>query len=464
MVKMKKEVQFWTNENGKVSILHAKLIEFLEAEGFVRVLTSDINCILGKINHNRLRRVSENEIIETIKIHLLERDLKEVFELFAKSIGSYISSRKLALLQSIELIDDRDGNDEANFFFKNCYCNINKDIISVQKYENLPFVIWDKRIQDHDFKTPINDIPGDFEQFCFNIAKNSPERIQALKTILGYLLHRNKDLGAAKAVILYDENMGLDGQAHGGTGKTLVSQALKRCRETVIFDAKAIKIGSWFVNQRVELTTDIMVYDDLKKDISLENFFPQITSGIEVEKKHQQAFFIDEDKTPKLLISSNYLVKGPGGPSDERRRHEFEIANYYNIENTPEMEFGCKFFNKYWPEEQWNKFYQFMMSCVQDYLRLGLVQVEPLNLNKIKMEENNCPEFIDFADKYLVVNEWFDKREMIVIFKEFYEGFEDLSSHRFTKMIKDYSKKNELDFEDKSTGGNYMFIVKKKVA
>lgn len=458
------EVQFWTNENGKATILHAKLIEFLEAEGFVRVLTSDVNCILGKIKNNRLRRVSENEIIETIKDYLLERDLREVFELFAKSIGSYISSRKLALLRSVELINDRDNKDDANFFFKNCYCNINKDIISVQKYENLPFIIWDKRIQDCDFKMPSDDDAGHFEQFCFNIAKKSPERFQALKTILGYLLHRNKDLGEPKAVILYDENMGLNGQAHGGTGKTLLSQALKRCRETVIYDAKAIKIGSWFINQRVELTTDIMVYDDLKKDISFENFFPQITSGIEVEKKHQQAFFIESDKTPKLLISSNYLVKGPGGPSDERRRHEFEIANYYNIEKTPEMEFGCKFFDKYWPEDEWNKFYQFMMSCVQDYLRLGLIQVEPLNLNKIKMEENNSPEFIDFAEEYLELDKWLDKREMVAIFKEFYPDFNDLSSHRFTKMIKDYSEKKELSFEDKSTGGNYMFIVKKEVA
>jgi len=458
------EVQFWTNENGKATILHAKLIEFLEAEGFVRVLTSDVNCILGKIKNNRLRRVSENEIIETIKDYLLERDLREVFELFAKSIGSYISSRKLALLRSVELINDRDNKDDANFFFKNCYCNINKDLISVQEYENLPFIIWDKRIQDCDFKMPSDDDAGHFEQFCFNIAKKSPERFHALKTILGYLLHRNKDLGEPKAVILYDENMGLNGQAHGGTGKTLLSQALKRCRETVIYDAKAIKIGSWFINQRVELTTDIMVYDDLKKDISFENFFPQITSGIEVEKKHQQAFFIESDKTPKLLISSNYLVKGPGGPSDERRRHEFEIANYYNIENTPEMEFGCKFFDKYWPEDEWNKFYQFMMSCVQDYLRFGLIQVEPLNLNKIKMEENNSPEFIDFAEEYLELDKWLDKREMCAIFKEFYPDFKGLSSHRFTKMIKDYSEKKELSFEDKSTGGNYMFIVKKEVA
>nr|WP_315160854.1 hypothetical protein [uncultured Flavobacterium sp.] len=459
-----KEVKFWANENGKPTILHAKLIEFLEAEGFIRVATSDVNCILAKINNNRLRRVSENEIIETIKIHLLERDLKEVFEVFAKSVGSYISSRKLALLKSVELINDRDGKFDSNFFFKNCYCNINEYVITVQDYKNLPFVIWDKRIQALDFNTPADENPGQFEQFCFNISKKSPERFQALKTTLGYLLHRNKDRGEFKAVILYDEYMGLNGQAHGGTGKTLLSEALKKCREVAIYDAKAIKVGSWFINQRVELTTDTIVYDDLKKDFSFEQFFPIITSGIEVEKKHQQAFYIDSDKTPKLLISSNYLVKGPGGPSDERRRYEFEIANYYNIENTPEIEFGNKFFDAYWPEEEWNKFYQFMMSCVQEYLRFGLITAEPLNLNRLKLEDNNCPEFIEFAEQYLEINKWLDKREIFAIFKEFYPGFEDLSSHRFTKMTKDYLMKMGYEYEDKSTGGGYLFIIKNEAA
>jgi hypothetical protein len=36
------------------------------------------------------------------------------------------------------------------------------------------------------------------------------------------------------------------------------------------------------------------------------------------------------------------LIKGDGGNSD-RRRHEFEIANHYNKDFTPEMEFGKGF-------------------------------------------------------------------------------------------------------------------------
>ncbi len=464
MAIINKEVQFWTNENGKLDISHSKLIGFIESNGYLRVKTTEINHILAHENNNRLRITSEAEIIETIKKHLLERNLIDVFEIFAKGVGSYITAKKLALLKSIDLIDDRDDKYSSNFYFNNCFCKITAKGIKKIDYSELPLVIWRNRILKNNFDFPENEKPGQFEVFCSNLSKNREGRLLALKTILGYILHRNKANGESKVVILYDEKMGLNGQANGGTGKTLISEALKMCRETIIFNAKEIKTGSWFVNQRVEITSDVIVYDDLKKDFSFEHFFPMITSGIEVEKKHQQAFYIDNHKTPKLLISSNYLVKGPGGPSDERRRHEFELANYYSLELTPESEFGNRFFDAYWPEEEWNKFYHFMMSCVQEYLKFGLVTVEPLNLNRMKLEDNNCPEFISFAEQYFEINKWLDKREMFAIFKEFYPGFEDLSSHRFTKMTKDYLMKMGYEYEDKSTGGGYLFIIKNEAA
>ena len=87
---------------------------------------------------------------------------------------------------------------------------------------------------------------GQFEKFCYNIAGTNEIRFQALKTIIGYLLHRNKEVGEPKAIIFYDERMGQNNQAHGGTGKTLLSQALSKCREVEIFDGKEIKAGSWF--------------------------------------------------------------------------------------------------------------------------------------------------------------------------------------------------------------------------
>jgi hypothetical protein len=460
---MEKENKIFWNEEGKVAtISHSKLIGFLNDEGFSKAKIDETNSILVKQVNNRIVRSSEESIKTVLQQHLIKHSNDEVLEVFTKGIGSYVSKGKLDLLNQTELIDDRDAKDSSNFFFKNQFCNVSANGIQNLDYSDLKFVIWENKVIKRNFTASTEDKPGNFEIFCKNITFNDDERFLALKTILGYLLHRNKDVGESKAIILYDEKMGLNKQAHGGTGKTLLSQALKECRELEIFDGKEIKENSFFKNQRLSHTTDLMVYDDLKASVSFESFFPMITSGIEVEKKGKQAFYIEQDKAPKILISSNYIVKGPGGSSDSRRRHEFEIANYYNEESTPEMEFGSRFFNKDWTEEEWNKFYFFMMTCVMDYFTYGLIEAKPINLRKNRMIEGSCPEFIEFAKSHIPFNQWIDKRELVAVFQGFYTVVEGLSSHTFTKWIKDYAVNLGCEYADKSTGGAYLFILEKK--
>ena len=460
---MEKENKIFWNEEGKVAtISHSKLIGFLNDEGFSKAKIDETNSILVKQVNNRIVRSSEESIKTVLQQHLIKHANDEVLETFTKGVGSYVSKGKLDLLNQTELIDDRDAKNSSNFFFKNLFCNVSGKGIQTLDYSELKFVIWENKVIKRNFNMPSGDIIGDFEIFCKNISFNDDERFLALKTMLGYLLHRNKDVGESKAIILYDEKMGLNKQAHGGTGKTLLSQALKECRELEIFDGKNMKETSFFKNQRLSHTTDLMAYDDLNPTVSFESFFTMINAGIEVEKKGKQAFFIEQDKAPKILISSNYIVKGPGGPSDSRRRHEFEIANFYNEESTPEMEFGCRFFNKDWAEEQWNKFYFFMMTCVVDYFNHGLIEAEPINLRKNRMIERSCPEFIEFAKGHISFNKWINKRGHIAVFQSLYPHIEGLSSHTFTKWLKDYAVNQECEYADKSSGGDYLFILNKK--
>lgn len=458
---MKENEIFW-NEEGKVTISHSKLIGFLNEKGFSKAKIDETNSILVKQENNRIVRSSEEGIKNVLQKHLIRYANDEVLETFTKGVGSYVSKGKLDLLNQTELIDDRDAKDSSNFFFKNLFCNVSGKGIKDLDYSELKFVIWENKVIRRDFSMPAGDTTGDFEIFCKNITFNNKERFLALKTILGYLLHRNKDIGEPKAIILYDEKMGLNKQAHGGTGKTLLSHALKECRELEIFDGKEIKEGSFFKNQRLKHTTDLMVYDDLKASVSFESFFPMISSGIEVEKKGKQAFYIEQDKAPKILISSNYIVKGPGGPSDSRRRHEFEIANYYNEQSTPEMEFGSRFFNKDWTEEEWNKFYFFMMTCVMDYFIHGLIEAQPINLRKNRMIEGSCPEFIEFAKGHIAYNQWIDKRVLLDVFQELFPKMVGLTSNTFTKWIQDYSVNQGCEYTPKSSGGTYSFILEKK--
>lgn len=458
-----KAVQFWTNEEGKQSkINQSTLIANLNNIGYANLRINPTNYILVKCVNNRITRTSEHEIISELNEYLKQNAPEEVQETFAKGVGNYVSIKKLTLLNTLEFKKDRDSKNSADFYFKNIFCNVTKDGVQVLDYQKLTSAIWEDKIIERDYTLPTDEKPGNFEIFCKNLTSNDSERFNAFKTMIGYLLHRNKEIGEPKAVILYDEKMGLNKQAHGGTGKTLVIEALKRCRESVYVSGKELKTGSFFKNQRINITTDIVAYDDLKENADFEDYYTMITSGIEVEKKGKQSFLIDFEDAPKILLSSNYLIKGDGGNSDLRRRYEFEIANHYNKDSTPEMEFGKRFFSKDWGEDQWNKFYLFMMTCLQDYLINGLIEVDSINLKNTKVSSKSCPEFINYAENFFRVNEWMDKRESQKIFEELFPDIKLESPHRFTKWISDYSIDKGYEYKLNSSGGEYRFMLVKK--
>ncbi len=457
--KEKKKEIFWT-ENGEPKIKHVGLLKFLEDIGYVKVKIGENHYVFAKMVNNRLSQATEGQMANDVKDYLNLKKKPEVLEVFVKGVGSYITSKKLDMLPEIENINDRDDMKSSRFYFKNCFCEINKDSISHCDYSILENPIWESRIIKKSFTHPTEG--GQFEKFCGNITGQNQERLLALKTILGYLLHRNKEVGEPRAIILYDENMTQNNQAHGGTGKTLLSMALKECRDVAIFDAKEMKEGSWFKNQRVELTTDVLAFDDLKKNYNFEGFFPMITSGLEVERKREKAFYIDFKNSPKILISSNYYVSGPGGSSDERRRHEFEVNNYYNQNFTPEMEFGNRFFGSHWDDDEWSKFYLFMMSCCQAYLQYGLYKVPHINLSQNKFLDGLNEQFVTYADTYVQNDTSIDKRQFESDFKVLYPEMQETSPHQMFKWLDLYAIKKGSTLSKNNSGGKYTFILNSK--
>jgi hypothetical protein len=457
MTKIKKK-EFWAEEKGKIKIQQSKLIQFLEQKGFAKVKLNEESYIIVRLRNNRMRKAVIEEMTDTVKDYLLNIVKREdVFEVFSRGFGTYLNNGKFALLKTIDLIDDRDEKDLARFFFKNVFCEITKDGVEVKPYTDLEFPIWESRVLNYEFKMPKHE-DGQFKTFCKHLAKEDENRLKALRSFIGYLTHRNKDRGENKAIILYDENMGLNGQAHGGTGKTILGDAISECKEVVQFDGKDIKSGSWFKNQRIEITTDLLVYDDLNKNISFEMFFSMITTGVEVEKKHKTSFYLNKEKSPKLMITSNYIVKGPGGSSDERRRYEFEVANYFDADHTPEDEFGNRFFDKYWASEERNKFYLFMMKSVQLYLEKGLIKSEEINLRKSRLASATHPKFYEFATEFVETNTWQNKRDFEELFRTEYST--DVTSHSMRKWLQTYSNDIGGELEVKSSNSNYQFKIK----
>ncbi|EIJ38109.1 primase-helicase family protein [Galbibacter orientalis] len=452
---------FWDNNKGKIEINSSKLVDFLSAHGFAKAMTSETDYLFVRVENNLMNEVKEFHISNFIQEFLKKNHLTQVYEVFVKGISSYITRSRLELLKTIPYENDRDNENSTAFYFNNCFTKVYKFGIKEYTYEELDKKVWQNRILQRSFYAPKEGEVGDFERFIHIICKNEEDRIQSFKSILGYLLHRHQDLSCAKAIIFMDENISGDSTANGGTGKGIIGQALSHCREVETMDGKNIKTKSWFKYQRVTRTTDIIFYDDVPQDFNLEELYSIITNGMQIEKKHKDEIFIPPHETPKILIASNYTVRGTGGSTDRRRRFEFEIANYYSDKLTPMDEFGRLFFEQ-WDEDEWNKFYYFMMECAQVFLDKGLIPVKSINLEKNKLINETSKEFYEFMKLNFQPNRIYNKRDFQAKFVKEYPSYQDLSPHSFSKSLSTWAEHNNLDFKTKSSGGNYLFTMNNK--
>lgn len=440
------------SETGKTTISHLGLLTELKKNGYARAKISEDNYLLVKVADKKLKRATEGDLVSYLHKYLEENNEFKALETLIKGISSYINNKKLYFLPSIDVGNDMDNEFSSKFFFANKIISVSKDKLVEIAYTDYPNYIWEERLFTHS----IGDRPeetGQFEQFCYNISGQDDVKFLRFKSIVGYLLHRHKNPALAKAIIFYDEKMNDSGQAEGGTGKTLITLALKHCRNVVVFNGKEVKENSWFRNQRIEVTTDIMAYDDVKKDFDFATLFPVITTAIEVEKKRQQAFEIPFENSPKVVISSNHYVKGPGGSSDRRRRCEFELTNYYSEKHSPEDDFGNLFFSQ-WDQFEWDKFYYFMMECVQVFLVNSLIKGNDEIEKNRRLENLTSPEFVEAVEGLSKIGEWVDQRDLIELLKT---EIKDLTAHTFTKWMTIYCDENELKQEKKSSAGNYFY-------
>lgn len=346
--------KFWTkSDTNKITINQFELLTFLQSSGFYQVKKNSLR-ILVKETNNIIEEVQIADLKKYIKDYLLRKKEFNVLEQFMRGSSSYINASKIEFLDDQKLCSDKDSNNEIRFFFRNGFCKITKEGIEFCDYSKLYYKIWRSRIIDFELNHELLNTSkkGQFEQFIELISSNDDndlanKRKESLMSIVGYLQHRNNISDDNNCVILYDEKMFENSLANGGTGKSLLVYALKNCREVVEIDGKKIKENSNFDNQLINVTTDIVAYDDLQKYKKFDFLFSKITSGIEIEKKNKQTIKLDKKDSPKYLITSNHYVKGTPGSSNDRRRWEFALTNFFDVNNTPESFFGNRFFDNH---------------------------------------------------------------------------------------------------------------------
>lgn len=223
-------------------------------------------------------------------------------------------------------------------------------------------------------------------------------------TAIGYLLHQFFDKSKAKAVIGMDGKLSEVGSSWGGTGKSILGDAIGKVIPQVAIGAKNKKLTEDpFWAEEVTEKTDNVFLDDVRANIDFEFFFPYITGKFSVNPKGGRKFTIPEKDTPKIYLSTNHAIVGEGS-SFKRRQFFIAFSDFYNENHIPTDDFGVNFFDD-WDHIQWNLFFNFMANCLKTYFKYGLIEAPTERLELRRMRQQIGEDFLAWADEYFSYDE-----------------------------------------------------------
>jgi hypothetical protein len=143
---------------------------------------------------------------------------------------------------------------------------------------------------------------------------------------------------------------------------------------------------------------------------------------------------------------------------------------------TPRDEFGKMMFAD-WNDEDWSQFDNYMISCLKNYLRTGLIKSRFVNLKIRQLSADTCHEFIEWcglvdnndSSNVLPLNVRLYKNELYNNFVEEYpdygaRGKMTISRTKFYKWLVAYAiyKEGIMPEEDRDHIGRWI-IIKKRI-
>ena len=472
-----------TNKVRKVKVNLYKLVGLLKKMGFRRYDVGGQSHII-RIVDNVVEECQQKDVIDVFEAYLksfpdnlpdgVMRDM--LISKIYSGLSTFFSAQVLdRLVHDTPIEFNRHTKEAAFFYYENGYVKVTAEKVELLPYNTLDKLIWKSQVLKRKIKlmNPETFNKGNYAKFISNISDNyfnektkelnNPKRFAAFKTIVGYLLH-SYYIGKLKAVILTDSR--ISEEASGRSGKTLFMKSLGHILN-VDDDAssfheingKDFDLNDRFKYQALKLDTKLVHINDVKKHFDFKRLFNDITEGISCQQKNMKPFKV----MAKMAISTNLTIR-IHGDSAKDRSIEFEMADYYGADFSPEDEFKEWFFRD-WDAKEWGKFDNFLLSCVQDYLKFGLLQPGTINLLTRKLQEETCIEFLKYMDDLNIKpNQEFDRANLCNRFKELNPDFNKLSRRRFTDWLRIYGKFHidiETFEERRSNGIDYIKYIMK---
>ena len=366
--------------------------KYLEDNGFYKYCPEGSkNYVFVKVTNNLIDHTSEKEIKDFVLGTLYHYEDVSIYNYFAEQTR-FFREEFLTLLGTIDIYFIADSKYSSYLYYRNCAVQVKKNEVVAIDYMDLGGYVWKDHVIDRAYKE-CETFECDYKTFVENISAKNPVRTTSMESTIGFLMHGHKNLSYCPAVILNDEV--ISDNPEGGTGKGIFMNALSHMKKLVTIDGKAFDFAKSFAYQLVSADTQILCFDDVKKYFDFERLFSVVTEGLTLEKKNKDAIKIPFNKSPKIAITTNYAIKGAGN-SFQRRKWELELYQHYSKNFTPQDEFGRLFFGD-WDDDEWCVFDNYMIQCLQLYLKEGLIQSEFVNLKIRQLSAETSHDFIEWC-------------------------------------------------------------------
>jgi hypothetical protein len=476
MMSMSNFYEFWSeNEKGMLSVNNYNFKHFLETENFFKNKPNE-NSTFNIIKKDGifLKIKDEWEVKDYVIDFILNNGLgQKVFNLMTGK-ASLFKRDYLSMIKSEQIQILRDTKDTSYLFYKNGVLEVTKNGKSLKPYNSYGLHIWEDQVINREY-IEADHHESEYRKFIWLISggfslpqepthedkaryQSAVERYNTFQTVIGYLLHSYNSGGDNKAVILNDEAISDD--PNGRSGKGLFWNGLGHLKKVQSLNGKSFNFNAQFPYQSVKTDCQILVWDDVKKNFDFEQLFSVITEGIEITYKGENTIKLPIEESPKILITTNYTIKGKGG-SHDARRFEVELSSYFNEKYTPIQEFGHKLFDS-WDKEEWARFDCYMIECLKKYLEKGLLPYKAISLPLKKLQVDLTKELYDCIHN-ATKNDWISFDEFYLNYCSTVKKFTEKTKTFVTQSIKNkYCEFFGYEYEERTSNGVKKFIIKQK--
>ena len=453
---------FWNiNEKGKINLDPLLFEQYLKSNNFMKFYpeSSSDTFIFVKKNKSLIEETNRDKIKDFVLNDLKTRkDIGSAPYNYMAMNTKYFSNDFLNMLESVEIEIKKDTADQCFLYYKNCVVEVGKDYVNEIDYLNIDKYVWQDSVIERDFKI-FDHHKCVFRSFIWYISGQNKDAYNSFKSAIGYLLHSYKTQADNKAIILNDEI--ITDEPNGRSGKGVFFNGIKQLKKLVALNGKKIDLNSQFAFQTVKADCQVLVFDDVKRNFPFEDLFSIITEGLEIEYKGQGAIKLPVTKSPKIVITTNYTIKGEGGSFDARK-FELELSSYFNSKFSPKDKFGHMFFDE-WDSDEWSRFDNFMIQCIQYYLVNGLQNQNHKNLEERKYISETSQDFHEWTKEgHLEEGKRYYNSNSFDLFIEEYPDYRNkLTIKTFKKWIKKYCEFNKLKYSDGTANSLRYFYISK---